>query len=136
MKEKILKIENLKNFDKDGDDLDSYEGFKITTDHQEILIGVSNRSSCCESWGHIASNDNFDEYIGAELLSIVRVDTALNVEEWNKEHGYGLDEGEAMFINVETSKGLIQFTVYNSQNGYYGHSAFIKSNQLSIETVL
>lgn len=41
----------------------------------------------------------------------------------------GLYEGEAMFINFETSKGTLQFTLYNSHNGYYGHTAKVISKR-------
>jgi hypothetical protein len=41
-----------------------------------------------------------------------------------------------MFVNLETDKDTLQLTVYNSHNGYYGHSAFIRSNQINKEITL
>jgi hypothetical protein len=38
-----------------------------------------------------------------------------------------LDAGSAMFINVETTKGLLQFVAYNEHNGYYGHEVKLVS---------
>ena len=38
-----------------------------------------------------------------------------------------LDAGSAMFINVETTKGLLQFAAYNEHNGYYGHGVKLVS---------
>lgn len=38
-----------------------------------------------------------------------------------------LDAGSAMFINVETTKGLLQFVAYNEHNGYYGHDVLLVS---------
>lgn len=112
----------------------TFEGFVIKTDKQTIKIGVSNSQDCCERFGHLMTNDNSKEFIGAKLLKVVKVDKALN----NKvlPDIESLDEGEAMFINLETSKGLLQFVVYNSHNGYYGHSAVVISKQYKESTVL
>lgn len=33
----------------------------------------------------------------------------------------------AMFINVETTRGLLQFAAYNEHNGYYGHDVLLVS---------
>ena len=38
-----------------------------------------------------------------------------------------LDAGSAMFINVETTRGLLQFAAYNEHNGYYGHDVLLVS---------
>ena len=38
-----------------------------------------------------------------------------------------LDAGSAMFINVETTNGLLQFVAYNEHNGYYGHEVKLVS---------
>lgn len=38
-----------------------------------------------------------------------------------------LDAGSAMFINVETTKGLLQFVAYNEHNGYYEHEVKLVS---------
>ena len=29
-----------------------------------------------------------------------------------------------MFVNINTSNGLLQFAAYNNHNGYYGHNAY------------
>ena len=57
-------------------------------------------------------------------------DTALNVEKYNEECEF-LDAGDCMFVNVNTTEGLIQFTAYNCHNGYYGHDAVLISKQLN-----
>ena len=77
-----------------------------------------------------------NEFIGAELLDIKVVDTALNVESVKKELPYGHDGGDTMFVNLETDKGTLQLAVYNDHNGYYGHSAILKSKQVTYETGL
>jgi hypothetical protein len=123
MTEKILKIEE---FD------ESWAGFKITTNIQVITLEIYNESSCCESWGYFWSNDNVNDFIGATLLGVKIVDDALNVRKFYEESG-NLDEGDVMFVNLETDKGTLQFTAYTSHNGYYAHTAKVTSNQLTIE---
>ena len=133
--EKILEI---KEFSRNEDLYNGFDGYQIVTNKQIIEIGISNHQSCCESFGYISSEDDFDDYIGQELVSIERVDTALNKDKIEKY--INLDEewesGDAMFININTPIGTLQFAVYNSHNGYYGHEVYIKSNQLTIETHL
>jgi hypothetical protein len=131
--EKILRIEET-IFEPDEKYHSKYAGYQIITDQQTIKIGISEEQCCCESWGYLITNDNIDDFIGSELLNIVRVDTALN----NKkiEELECLDEGGAMFINFETTKGLFQIVVYNAHNGYYGHGAVLISKQLNHETCL
>lgn len=65
------------------------------------------------------------------MIGISITDTALN----NKkiEALEYLDCGGAMFVNLETSEGLLQFAAYNSHNGYYGHEAVLISKQLNYE---
>jgi len=134
--EKILRIEET-TFKKNKDSDNSFEGFKIITDKQTIKLGIDNSQQCCENWGYFMSNDSIDEFIGSELLSIETTDTSLSTKTVT-ENMEGLSENETnlMFININTSKGLLQFTVYNEDNGYYGHNAIIISNQLKDEQCL
>ena len=128
--EKILRIEET-TFQQKPDDWQHFEGWQIITDDQTIKFGISNGQSCCENWGYLITNDTTEEFIGSELLSISVVDTALN----NKalpELDY-LDSGDAMFVNLETSAGTLQFVAYNAHNGYYGHSGVLVSKQLNTE---
>jgi hypothetical protein len=37
---------------------------------------------------------------------------------------------EAMFVDIETDRGVLQFVAYNAHNGYYGHKARVQSTQL------
>lgn len=111
-----------------------YSGFIIKTDRQEIKIGISNCQSCCESWGYFISEDEIQDYIGAELIDIVLADTELKSSVFNKEmEDIYMEECSIMFVNFNTNKGMFQFTAYNSHNGYYGHTAVIISNQLNEE---
>lgn len=115
----------------------TYDGYIITTNKQEIKILIDSGQSCCEQWGYITSEDVFEDYIGSELLEISLTDDALQSTTL-KLTADGLSEEytSCMFINVNTSKGLLQFTLYNSHNGYYSHRAMIRSTQLTVDTHL
>ena len=119
--EKILSIESVS--DNRGD------GFVIVTSQQELSFFIDNGPGCCEQWGHISSEDDFSEFIGATLLKVEQVDRALNVSIMKDVPTY--DTG-IIFINFATSEGLLQLAVYNSHNGYYGHSVKFNSEQLQI----
>jgi hypothetical protein len=108
--ETILKIEELR----EGD----YDGYKITTDKRELNVAVNNSQSCCESWGYMSSEDDLQSFVGAALLKIESVDTALNA----KSDPGDIYEGTAYFVNFYTSRGMFQLAVYDSHNGYYGHA--------------
>ena len=128
--EKILRIEET-NFKTKERSWGGFDGYQIITDQQTIQIGISDGQCCCESFGCIITNDETKEFIGAELLGISITDTALNNKKI-EELEY-LDCGGAMFVNLETSEGLLQFVAYNSHNGYYGHEAVLISKQLNHE---
>jgi hypothetical protein len=121
MYEKITKIEEV---------ADKMTGYKITTSAQEISILIANYQSCCEDYGYMVSEDDLESFIGADLYSIKTVDSALTVNELSLKK-YSIDQGYCVFVNLETSKGTIQFTLYNSHNGYYSHAVKITSNQLN-----
>ncbi len=132
--EKILKIENTQFVTGKEDEYGySYDGVIITTDKQEIKIGIDDSSSCCENFDFISSEDNYRNFIGSDLYSIKQSDYLLKGKDINIPD---LDEGGSMFINVETSKGLLQFVCYNSHNGYYSHNAIVISRQLNLSEEL
>ena len=121
MNEIIIKIEET-TFQKGR-----FDGYEITTNKQIIQFGIDNCQRCCESWGYFSSEDNLNEFIGAELLDIQLTDTALNTKKLE-----GLSsEDNLMFVTFETNKGFFQLTAYNGHNGYYGHDAVIISQQLT-----
>lgn len=120
-KEIILKIEETTFEDKDG--------FIITTSEQSIKLGIENGQSCCEDWGYFMSEDDTNDFIGAELIDVKITDTLLKP---NDEFDVnGMYERDVMFVNIETDRGLLQFVAYNEHNGYYGHEACIISKQLN-----
>ena len=98
----------------------SYDGIRTTTDEGLILILITDWQSCCETWGYLSSLDNYDDFIDATINSINVVDDALEVTMVQLESN-GIDVASCYFVNIDTDKGLLQFTVYNEHNGYYGH---------------
>ena len=120
------------------------EGYKIVTDKQEILILINNSQQCCEEWGYEAcsekgileTQDDLDDYIGAEILDIEIVDTEKDIYKSLTDKVYRFYSSNAEFVNVKTSKGKLQFAVYNAHNGYYGHKIYIKFNNEVIDSQL
>jgi hypothetical protein len=110
MQETILKIEELRD--------DNWDGYQITTDKRTLNVAVDNGQSCCEGWGYMSSEDDLQQYIGAALLKVESVNSALNA----KTEPGDIDEGTVYFVNFYTSRGMFQLAVYDSHNGYYGHS--------------
>lgn len=84
-----------------------------------------NGQNCCENWGYLSSEDDFGSFIGSELKNVYVTDTELGIIASNMKED--LDAGSAMFINVETTNGLLQFVAYNEHNGYYGHEVKLVS---------
>jgi hypothetical protein len=122
MREKILSVVEGEFTHKDPY-TEHYEGVTITTDKQQIRFGISNGQACCENWGYISSEDSFEDFIGAEVLGVNTVDSGYFVAEKLKADWVSVED--CVFINVETSKGTLQFTVYNEHNGYYSHEVVI-----------
>lgn len=101
-----------------------FDGYVITLEDDSLVqMGIRNHQNCCEDWGYLISEDDLSEFIGAEFLSVEVTDTKLaHVEMRN------IYEGSCMFVNINTSKGLLQFVAYNEHNGYYGHEAVVVVN--------
>lgn len=123
--EKIIRIEEIS---------DNQDGYLVITDKQTIRVAIDNGQSCCENWGYFSSHDDFEEFIGAELLDIRTTDSALNVQAL-KDLKY-VESDSCMFVTFYTNKGDFQLTVYNEHNGYYSHKVNIESTQLTEECYL
>ena len=140
-KEIIKSIEYFQPFE---GEYKGMEGYKIVTDKQEILILINNSQQCCEEWGYEAcsekgileTQDDLDDYIGAEILDIDIVDTEKNIYKSLTDRVYRFYSSNAEFVNIKTSKGKLQFAVYNAHNGYYGHKIYIKFNNEVIDSQL
>lgn len=106
----------------------SMDGYKIETDKHTVHVLIDNGQSCCESWGYFSSEDNLQQFIGAELTDIKLTDVALN-KKGVEESGYYEDCGGIQFVDFETEKGVFQLAVYNAHNGYYGHGIVIAKDK-------
>jgi len=97
------------------------DGYQIDTSEHRYYLLIENGQCCCENWGYFASNNNFEEFIGKNLLSVELTDLALNTKAVD-DSGYYDDAGGIQFVNFRMSDGsVLQFAVYNAHNGYYGH---------------
>lgn len=127
--ETILKIEEV---NEDGE-WKGKSGYAITTNRQVVKLLIDNYQSCCEYWGYFMSEDNLENFVGAKMVDVYLTDTYLNTK---RLEDMGLYEPNLMFVNVSTERGLLQFVAYNEHNGYYGHGAYVYSQQLNHETNL
>lgn len=108
---------------------EGYDGFIITTTKRSLALLISNEQSCCETWGHVCTADDVEDFIGAKLFGLVGVD-----EDYEKTKellapfpsDIDLDLDSTCFLNLETDRGMLQFAVYNLHNGYYGHSVIVR----------
>lgn len=137
----------------------TFDGFKIVTNQKVIILAIDNEQQCCEHVGYFMTNDNINEFIGAELNNINYIDGDLKVHTVitsianivNKDviHTYsqyyvdirkkielGAEDNYALFVNFETNKGQLQFVAYNAGNGYYGHDFELMSKQLNYSTTV
>lgn len=130
--EKIIEIKEVEDV-KVGKYGYECDGFEIVTNKQSIKLLIENGQYCCENAGYFMSEDDFSKFIGAKLIDITITDDCLNTKKFNEELKYGVDSGDCMFVNINTNKGTLQFTAYNEHNGYYGHSAYVISEQLNHE---
>lgn len=130
MTEFIINIEEVSNIIMEDNEYSylSYDGYRVKTNRQEILLLIDNGQNCCEDWGYFWTNDNINEFIFRQLIEITVTDTSLNT---TKIDDIFLDEGDTMFVNLVTDVGVLQFTAYNAHNGYYGHRALLVSKQLT-----
>lgn len=106
----------------------SYAGFVIRTDGGDIQLGIADHQCCCEDWGYFMSQDDFADFIGAEVLGVSGTDAKLAGIELPK----GIYEGSATYVNIETSAGLLQFVAYNEHNGYYSHEFVAINNGVDV----
>jgi len=113
------------------------DGYKVETDKHVIYVLIDNGQSCCESWGYFASEDDLNQFIGAELREINLTDTALNKEKVEKSGYYDGDSGGIQFVDFVTDNGVFQLAVYNAHNGYYGHGILVaKDNDIILNETL
>lgn len=98
-----------------------YTGVDITLDDgRHVKFGISSDQHCCERWDYLHPADDYSEYIGAEYLGLREIDTW---PEFSRNQDIVDDDyGCFQAMEVMTSKGPLQFVVYNSHNGFYSHA--------------
>ena len=130
----------------------SFDGFEIVTNRQKIILAIGNEQQCCEEVGYFMTNDNVEDFIGSSLESIDYIDGELKVHtveanifsaihnsnytyhqhfvDIKREVQLGDKDNYALFVNLHTNKGKLQFVAYNAGNGYYGHTFELISEQV------
>lgn len=130
---KIVKIEEVNNVNFNDDSYSNYDGFRIETEDEEMYFLIGNSQCCCENWGtYLYTPEDLKDYIGADYLGYDE-SSCSEIENHLKIEYVGPDE--ICFLNIHTSKGTIDFAVYNSHNGYYSHAVVLKiTNKKTGET--
>lgn len=114
----------------------SMDGYKVVTDKHIYHVLIDNVQSCCETWGYLSSEDDFEQFIGSELIEVKLTDTALN-QTVVANSGYYEGRGGIQFVDFITTVGVLQLAVYNGHNGYYGHEIIIaKDEEILLEDTL
>ena len=92
-------------------------GLYIKTDKGDIKLVIDDFQSCCEDSGalYLETPDDEEKFIGATILKIEDVCIGLTTNPDNL-------DGDETQLKVTTSKGVLQFAVYNFHNGYYSHA--------------
>lgn len=116
----------------------NFDGYVIKTNNQDIYVGLDNEYNHCMVGGVsgvITTNNDLTDFIGSTIKKVKVVDRALKSKEFmllDKVDLYGCAyEGEAVFVNFETTKGLLQFVCYHSHNGCYGVDSVVMSKQFN-----
>lgn len=137
---KIVNIEEGVDFHttKEGNHYNSdYEGYIITLeDGEQVKVGIESGQGCCENYGYLTSSDNVKSFIGADFKNITLVETPLNLLTTEQLEKADVMEGSCMFVNIETSIGLLQLVCYNEHNGYYSHETVVISKGLNSSQTL
>ena len=112
----------------DPEDYDApevFKGFYIKLDNNmELYFGIKRDRLCCEEVGVYITPDeseDLNKYIGSELLNYDKlVELYLPIKKEKVEDSYSREK-LSTFIDVETSAGKLQLTLYNEHNGHYAH---------------
>lgn len=133
------RITEIAEFEDQEDGRVKHSGYKVYTTQQSITLCIKGGQRCCERFGYFWCNENPDEFIGANLLSVRVTDDALSegvLKENDLDRSTKYFQGRVMFINLETDRGTLQFVAYNEHNGFYGHEALVKCSQLDYSECL
>ncbi len=110
----------------DGDEIfkldNSYmRGLLIKTDKGDIKLLIDDHQQCCEIYGSLffETPDNPSKFIGAKIISIEDINVEIPI----------LGEDPYRYetqLKIATTRGVLQYAVYNSHNGYYSHATVLQ----------
>lgn len=129
---KLLEIKEIIGFKQENPHgfIDATDGYEVITNETTYRILIDNFQCCCEDWGYFSSDDDFERYYGKTLIAVVLTDTVLNQKKLEEILPYGIECGGIQFVDFKFSDGsVLQFAVYNSHNGYYGHDIYVVKDQ-------
>ena len=97
-------------------------GLRIETDKGTIKILIDDNQQCCEDAGcdFLETPDDISKFIGAKVIKVE--DVCIGLSSYEKE---GEEDYETQ-LKITTNKGVLQYAVYNSHNGYYSHATFVQ----------
>lgn len=104
--------------------IDGFKGWCVHTSKGLIYLVIDYNKQYCESFGYdmgCEESENLDYYKGA---SIVRIEQ--DASGYDNYEGDEYDLGGYTNLNIVTSKGVIDFWVYNIHDGFYEHHVKIK----------
>jgi hypothetical protein len=97
-----------------------YDGLLVITTKGNIKLLIDADQYCCEQWGreYLETPDDISKLIGATLLSVedIHIPSPRDSD----------DEAKETQLRITTNRGVIQYAVYNSHNGYYSHTTFLQ----------
>lgn len=108
---------------------EQYCGVSVFTKERVISALISPDRRCCEQFGSILSEDDLSQFIGSRLKRVYLTNTSCRTEYIDyilSLKSTSAEQYKIQFINFETDKGMFQLTVYNADNGYYGHDIIIQ----------
>lgn len=96
------------------------EGLKIETDKGNVVLLIDTDGQYCENFGNdfLETPDDINKYIGAKIIAIEDTN--------NRELNPNDEESSETQLKIVTNRGVLQYAVYNSHNGYYSHSTFLQ----------
>lgn len=106
--------------------IENDDGYTIVTNKQMIQLSMG-EGDCSAVSGYYFTPDNPKIFIGSTLLDIKIVDAPLI------DRDIDYQDGGAVFVNFETTEGVLQFTAYNKHNGYYSARGRVISRQFCEE---
>lgn len=105
----------------------------ITTETKTVRLYISDYQSCCENYGaYLYTPDDVKEYIGTTLKCLYPADSINENLQKSVDFPVDFNGGGAMFIDIITDNGVLQFACYNQHNGYYSHYAGIEIDGVSV----